>query len=259
MRHSHGILAALKLLCAVALDRVFRRLDYFGIPVTLRFKEGQVSVDIGTDQLKSYWAIFIDHEYERIEGFMASNQGVVIDVGANIGMFAVRQAWHNPSIARIYCFEPNPFAFVRLCHNIILNKLDSLVIPVPRALANKDGFMPLEIPKIAYTCGAHLAQVPSHHGHALTVECCRLDSFMKLNSITSVELLKIDVEGGELDVLLGAQEALEICHRVIVECHNESNLERVTRLLSSKGFEPAGQYRKGRNTTVAYFARRIMK
>ena len=71
-----------------------------------------------SSELSSYFEIYLQRVYERDVSFAARPQDVVFDVGANIGVYSIRQAQREASV---YAFEPNPDAFSRLKRNIALN------------------------------------------------------------------------------------------------------------------------------------------
>lgn len=71
----------------------------------------------GEDDLRFLYAeIFVGHCYEQ-EGIALTGCRVVLDVGANVGMFALRVKQVAPD-ARVYCFEPAPLSFACLATNL---------------------------------------------------------------------------------------------------------------------------------------------
>ena len=76
---------------------------------------------------------------------------------------------------------------------------------------------------------------------SLNIETKLLDDITLKHNLKGQGLLKIDVEGAELDVLNGASETLKICKVVIVECWMNSdqvrNFENVVSLMDKKGFK----------------------
>ena len=75
-----------------------------------------------------------------------------------------------------------------------------------------------------------------------------LDNIVKENKLDSPELIKIDVQGAELDVLMGATESLKTCEHLIVELRDlEYNIgspekEVIIDYLASQGFKNMGMF-----------------
>jgi FkbM family methyltransferase len=132
---------------------------------------------------------------------------VFIDVGANIGMHSLAAARVMRGMGTIIAFEPFPETVVALNKTIALNCFNQIIQVQQKALANRQGKNPFYLGK---TCGHHsLYSVPTQ-GSALTaieVELTTLDS--ALPPLDKINLIKIDVEGAELDVLAGARKTLE--------------------------------------------------
>lgn len=135
---------------------------------------------------------------------------VLVDAGANIGLTSLAMAAAAPYHAELLCFEPDQRNTALLRHNLAANRLDrARVFEV--ALAERDGTARLrqgasntatsfliEPYGRAQETGATMVDVPVR----------RLDSVLAELGVERLDLLKIDVEGGETPVMLGAAEAL---------------------------------------------------
>jgi FkbM family methyltransferase len=131
-----------------------------------------------------------------------------VDVGAYDGLISLVAAHAVGSAGRVYSFEPNPAAFARLKCIIRAYALTS-VHAENCAIAAEEGTATLYVPK--GDTGATLSETsPVAEGAAS--QPCRvrtLDAFwMEQSETAPLTLLKIDVEGAELDVLAGAQTLL---------------------------------------------------
>ena len=147
----------------------------------------------------------------------------VIDIGANAGFFAHRfSKYIGDGVA--LAFEPQSVprsimtvaSFFKRNRNIVL---------FPMALGQATGLLKLKIPfKSRHKVGISLAHTGDHDDlherfevrHEL-VPCWRLDDVMKEVDFGPVSMIKIDVEGGELDVLRGARNTIA-AHRPTVIC-----------------------------------------
>jgi FkbM family methyltransferase len=152
------------------------------------------------------------------------------DIGANRGVYARRLARLCPLVI---AFEPQPHLASRLASATPDN-----VVVLPVALSGKAGEATLKIPLVdavmAHT-RATLEEADYEHTD-LTVLRVRLDDL----NLSSVGLMKIDVEGHEMDMLDGAMDTIERCRpRLIVECMSEmgSHPSEVATRLAPLGYE----------------------
>ena len=166
--------------------------------------------------------------YRQVYGVQRLDRpGVVLDVGANIGLTAALFAHFN-SDRTIYCFEPLP-SNVGLIRR---NCRDARVIPCAVGAApgrvrldvDADGVMASRIPCRWPTSPAEFDVIP-------------LDQFAASEGIGEVALLKIDAEGMENDILDGAVATLGRTHRVVLETHGRPRHDGVLRRLRERGFE----------------------
>lgn len=135
---------------------------------------------------------------------------VVLDIGANIGEYSekIKQLNHN---ANIYAFEPHPKTFILLSKSAekwgyvainvaIGDKIDRLTL---YDYAKSNGSQHASLYKDVFE-DLHQAETISFEVDVLTV-----DEFVKRTNIAKIDLLKIDVEGNEYKVLLGAKQTIE--------------------------------------------------
>ena len=136
---------------------------------------------------------------------------VVVDVGANVGQFALMAA-NRLQPTKIYSFEPSSQAFQMLQEEIRDADLLSVISPQPCALSDREG----EVVLYSSHHGATIASLYNLRNPPVafkpefnqTVVTKTLDRFCYEHGIQEIKYLKIDVEGHELSVLLGAQRML---------------------------------------------------
>jgi FkbM family methyltransferase len=129
---------------------------------------------------------------------------VALDVGANVGAYAVLFGqWVGPS-GHVYAFEPSPGPLRGLERHISLNALGSVVEAVGAAVADHDGAGELIV---AGTAGESRLAGTSERSVTVTVPIVTIDGFCAREGIQPA-LIKIDVEGAELAVLRGAHETI---------------------------------------------------
>jgi FkbM family methyltransferase len=128
---------------------------------------------------------------------------VFVDIGGNIGLFTVLAARCG---ATVESFEPDPFNYRRLARNVALNGFAQDQVSLHQfALGDKTGHVTLRRPlNDNYGMSSIVA---SHAPDGTEVLIRRLDDILALSAKRFV--VKIDVEGAELQVLDGARVTLE--------------------------------------------------
>jgi len=134
----------------------------------------------------------------------------IFDVGAHIGVITAEYRRFFPK-ATIYSFEPLPVAFEELCTRF---KDDGLVRPIPLAVSNKAGkrmfFVNQDNTTISLLPAAdetkYWVNPPDAIKSIATIEVpvTAIDDFCKQESVNEIEILKMDIQGGELMALEGA-------------------------------------------------------
>lgn len=161
------------------------------------------------DSVQSVWLMFnyiIDWEEFNLIKDRFKSDTVFIDVGANIGYYSIWASKFN-SAGKIYSFEPSEINFKRLNENIACNSLFSQITPIQKAVAASSG--PISMTANLDTLN-HIVknEIKSDNANTIKVDCISLDDFAQKENISAIDYLKIDVEGYELDVLIGAEKLL---------------------------------------------------
>lgn len=136
--------------------------------------------------------------------------GTYVDVGANIGQLAIAAAMTSGVDGRVVAIEANPRVFRYLQGNVALNHLGPPAVRLVNvAVGERDG-------TVVFTdVRADDVNRVVMHGTGLEVPMKRLDDLLK--DIPRIDLLKIDVEGFEKSVLLGATEVLKRTDKIYLE------------------------------------------
>ena len=150
----------------------------------------------------------------------------VLDIGGNIGYFTLLMAHLVSREGKIHTFEPNPPIYSRLVKNIEINpELNDGRITLHKiALSSKEGettfYCPIEghegVGGLKNTERASIEKT-------IKVKTQTLDNFIIDKNIKKIDFIKMDIEGGELDVLKGADNVLEKIRPIILFEANELN------------------------------------
>jgi len=133
---------------------------------------------------------------------------IMVDVGANFGYFTcLAGTLIGPhGSGRVFAFEPNPKLARLLRTNCEINWSMAPITVHQAAVADFTGSAHLQIPT-SHGANATLSQLaPGSDAQSVEVDIVRIDDIIPVD--LKVDLLKIDVEGHELKVLLGAQETI---------------------------------------------------
>jgi FkbM family methyltransferase len=139
--------------------------------------------------------------------------GQVLDIGANLGTFCVPLAQKIPQL-KFHAFEPQRIVNYQLCANVIINSLDN-VYTYEFALSNEDANVELAMPDYANetNIGAFSIdkEVRKNEYECTTVNTTDTIQLVPLDllAFSNVKLIKIDVEGHELEVLQGGIETIK--------------------------------------------------
>jgi FkbM family methyltransferase len=160
--------------------------------------------------------IFFEEIY-NVDGFKPDSGQTVIDVGANYGDSSIW--WAKTFNCKVIAFEPLVNVFNVLVENIRLNNADVTAYNI--ALGNGEEIRGRSDGNMLYS------------GGDIKVRSAKLDSY----SFETVDLLKIDVEGFEMDVLQGAENTIrEFKPRIIIETHSKELRKKCHAFLSSLGY-----------------------
>ncbi len=128
-----------------------------------------------------------------------------LDVGCNVGLFSLMLS-DAIGDGRIFAFEPTTRTVKILKDNIALNGFENIT-PVHTALGNHIGKVVLKLNDDGID-GLNTIGKPTHEECKIvggeTVDIITLDDFVKESGIERVDLIKVDVEGAELQVFEGA-------------------------------------------------------
>lgn len=146
------------------------------------------------------------------------NLDTFIDIGANIGLYTVYLCTQNSGLKNIECFEPDLRNYNNLCAHLLLNNLNDRARTHPVGLSNKSGSITFLRNKGNSTGHSRIAETApsstrSEKFEEISIPIATADSV--LNGIAGQRILiKIDVEGHEIQVCEGATNLLSanVCY-----------------------------------------------
>lgn len=222
-----------------ALDRVRRT------PRPIDFADARLYLDI-TSEAERLRLRPCAKEPETVEWLLAhAGEGLVLyDIGANVGVYSLIAAAIHPA-TRVVAFEPAHTTYPRLVDNIRVNAVGDRVTPLQIALGDRTGILPFAYARLDPGAADHPGIMQGSDKGSVarhSVLCYRLDDLVSSFQLPMPTLLKLDVDGAELAVLVGATKTLRTpqLKSVLVELRDDD--ERSTaaeRLLQAAGFREA--------------------
>ena len=162
--------------------------------------------------------------------------GTLLDIGANIGFITVRAARHLDGRGRVIALEPHPVRFASLKRNIEFNDVTNATA-LPFAAGSAIGTATIYEP--LPSLGPHPVDVSMSDigGLAIQIETRTVDDLLRTLHEDDIALVKIDVEGFELEVIKGMAATLKTLRpQVIFEALDSSALEATSRLFAEMAY-----------------------
>lgn len=216
-------------------------LYYLGIKKgggTFVFRNGVVIRDTEGTASGTIAVVFIRKQYGSIAG-----KSTVVEVGANIGTFAIYAATDNRK-ARLYCYEPIKANYDVLVKNIAQNGYQDRIRAFNLGVASRTE-------RRAF----YLASSPEHSftkidsaDHSVNVDCLSLRDVLESNRLAKVDLLKINAEGAEYEILYSTTaECFDKIDEIRMEYHEHEsenyNLDSLRSFLEGFGYVTTHLYR----------------
>jgi|JI102314A2RNA_FD_contig_31_7910157_length_1259_multi_3_in_0_out_0_2 FkbM family methyltransferase len=223
-----------------------------------------------------YEEIFLDSVYSN-NGIVLKEKDCIIDVGANQGMFAL-YIHKQLSNYKLFCIEPVPETFNVLSKNTMKHGINAVLLntglsdtissktisyyntvtsiasmnPALTSFKNNFGLATIFIKSfwnelILVTNFSSMISTTLHTIFNLKIRKAKIklvpfSNIIEEHKIKKINLLKIDVEGNEIEVLAGISDNdWEKIEQIVMELHQfaigKEGLERIETLLASKGFK----------------------
>ena len=173
---------------------------------------------------------------------------VVIDIGANIGAHSLNMAKNVGEKGMVYAIEPTNYAFNKLEKNISINPAISNRIITKHLLLIPDIDKTNDIDGI-YSSWPLKQDKNKHHVHCgikmsiSGAEKNTLDNIVNDQEISKIDIIKLDVDGNELDVLISGSKSIAKFKPTFVmelgpdQYEENNNFDKVIQLMVSMGYD----------------------
>ena len=167
------------------------------------------------------------YEDDLIKGFFPKEGDIVVDVGAHTGLYTIISSKRVGQNGKVVAIEANPIDFELLSRNIKLNGLTH-VIGLNHTVYLKETKLKFHLPLAGTKSNTVMSDtIKKTEEKFIEINPDRLDDLLQQNGIrySDVNWIKIDVEGGEIEVLKGATAILSKSKDIalLIEVHNSKD------------------------------------
>ena len=188
---------------------------------------------------------FFNKEPETLEWLSKfPKKSVFWDVGANVGLYSIYAG--KTKNCEVTAIEPSVFNLELLAKNIYLNSLNHQINILPFGLSKKSFITNFHSSSILNGAALSSLEVISKKSmHKPTYQCdykipvLTLDLINSIFNISNPEYLKIDVDGLEYEILLGAKSVLANLKSLLIEVDEKDSqkVKKITTILKQNNFK----------------------
>ena len=221
------------------------RVGPYGVLKGTRIGEYELLLDPGDSNDRLYYFGVAGRAYSHLMSRLLRRGDCVIDVGANVGHFSLTCAQYVGPEGQVHAIEPHPLLRARL-QTLAGNGRGGPVRSYPIAVWSHSGAIRFHVATVSGW--SSVRENPTFETRrSIDVPTLTLDEFVTWQSVNRVRVLKLDVEGAEVDALLGAPTFLGDCRAdyVLIEAspHRLEAFQRtgeeLAKLMESHRYVPA--------------------
>ena len=165
---------------------------------------------------------------------------VIVDAGAACGLFSLATCFFFPA-SIIWAFEPSERQRILLARNQALNGIDGRINVLSFGLWNSEDCLSFRTHG-AMSSLREVSGLPNYLGFMESVQTLSLDSWAKQSKLRRLDLIKMDIEGAEIEALEGAGEVLrQYQPRLLIQAYHKRDgvrtFERCARYLTQFGYQ----------------------
>lgn len=196
---------------------------------------------------------------------LVNPRDVLYDVGANVGAYSLYAGHRSRDFGgQVYAFEPAFFNFYSLSRNVNANGLNDTVIPYSLALGKATGEAKMFLSSTVAGSALHGLMRPESEGKFFKekfrqgIYVTSLDEFCADSGVSFPNHIKIDVDGGEADIVLGMRSVMSD-HRlrsIMIEINLDISAGEIQKNIIDAGFiEEQREQWPGKNIYNILFVR----
>jgi FkbM family methyltransferase len=184
-------------------------------------------------------SIYCAYKYERkitnLVSKILNNEDVFIDVGAHVGYYSLLAAKKMGANGIVIAFEPNVDNYKILEHNVNLNEFSQIKL-YKIGLSDYDGEAQFYINPFN-DGGSSLTKFDYKALKIVKINVEKLDTFLNDIPLNKIDLIKIDVEGHQMNTLRGMEHTLQKFHpKIIVEFNDSVSKTEIINYLSTLNY-----------------------
>lgn len=196
-----------------------------------------IQLDMQVD--KDYWLGTYEPDLQAALRQLISPGAVIFDVGANIGYVSLLLAKAAGEAGKVFAFEALPSNVDQLRRNVALNAMENRVTVIDRAVTQATGPVRFLVHasggmgKVAGSAGRE-----DRYESEVTVHGISLDEFVYGQGNPPPQVVKMDIEGGEVLALPGMQRVLTQARPLmLMELHGPESSQAAWETLTAAGYE----------------------
>ncbi len=221
---------------------------------TVRFDGRDWKFRTGNGRLLWHVRSFLEEEPLMLRWISSMRpDDVVLDIGANVGKFAVAIAGRAKCV---YACELDPLNVGLIHENAVLNGVQDRVVVLPIACGAADGVVDVHFRDLsagdALQSIGRRQPIPTRYGsrpHISPVLSLSLDELWDRSQLPRPTKIKIDVDGNERTVLAGARRLCESAHEIYYEDTQLADSQQVLAELLALGFDEVDRASLGLSTS----------
>jgi len=154
---------------------------------------------------------------------------IIYDIGAHVGYYTLISSKFVGDTGIVYSFEPNPQNIFYLKKHIKINKINNVNV-IEAAVSNFIGKANFDT-----TSNTSMGKIADK---GVQIHCITIDYFVFKNNNIPPEIIKIDIEGAELDALKSAKETITKFHPIIfLSLHSNELYRECKRFLNNYSYK----------------------
>lgn len=189
------------------------------------------------------WNVFFFGYYEKetndvLFEYIKPGQ-VVVEAGANNGTETVLLSRLVGSEGKILAFEPIDHIYQALQLNLSINNCNN-VLAQKLALGESDQPIYFNVLSESFCNQGMASKYDDRSAHQkVLVQQVTLDSWLQANGISSIDFIKMDIQGAEIELLEGARQIIQLCHPIIFTeaADNLLSITQLFQILADLGYE----------------------